>query len=52
MNHSICQDSTMLNAGVHLTPDGAKSWSVMLSNDLMNANLLKYDKNETVHSNN
>lgn len=52
MNHSICQDSTMFNAGVHLTLDGAKSWSVMLSNDLMIANLLKYDKNETVHSNN
>lgn len=35
MNHPICRDSTMFNAGVHLTPTGTKLWSAMLSNDLM-----------------
>lgn len=35
MNHPICNDSTMFNAGVHLTPKGTKLWSEMLSEDLM-----------------
>jgi len=35
MDHPICRDSTMFNAGVHLTPAGTKIWSEMLSNDLM-----------------
>lgn len=41
MNHPICHDSTMFNAGVHLTPQGTKIWSATLSNDLMNAHLLE-----------
>jgi len=32
--HPICGDSTMFNAGVHMTPEGTKIWSEMLSNDL------------------
>ena len=35
MNHSICLDSMMFNVGVHLTPEGTKMWSEILSNDLM-----------------
>lgn len=37
MNHSICHDSTMFNAGVHLTPEGTKRFSEILSNDMKNA---------------
>ena len=39
MNHPICHDSTMFNAGVHLTPEGTKIWSEILSNDLMHSEL-------------
>ena len=35
MNHPICHDSTMFNAGVHLTPKGTKIWSKVLSYDLI-----------------
>jgi hypothetical protein len=31
----MCRDSLMFNAGVHLTPQGTKIWSEILSNDLM-----------------
>lgn len=40
MDYLICRDSTMFNAGVHLTPDGAKIWSEMLSNDLINDRII------------
>ena len=40
MDHSICHDSTMFNAGVHMTPEETKIWSEILSNDLMNAHLV------------
>lgn len=36
MDHPICLDSLLFNAGVHLTPEGTKVWSEILSNDLMN----------------
>ena len=35
MNHSICRDSTLFNAGVHLAPQGTKLWSEILANDLV-----------------
>ena len=35
MDHPICRDSMLFNAGVHLTPEGTKIWSKILSNDLM-----------------
>lgn len=41
MDYSMCSDSTMFNAGVHLTPEGTKVWSEILSNDLKNSHLLK-----------
>lgn len=41
MNDPMYQDSTIFNAGVHLTPEGTKIWSEILSNDLMNAHLLE-----------
>lgn len=34
-NHSICRDSTLFNAGVHLAPQGTKLWSEILANDLV-----------------
>ena len=41
MDHPICRDSLFFNAGVHLTPDGTKNWSEILSNDLMINELTK-----------
>ena len=41
MEHSICTDSTMFNAGVHLTPQGTKNWSEMLSNDLIEKQIIE-----------
>lgn len=41
MDHPTCRDSTWFNAGVHLTPEGTKQWSEMLSKDLMNNGLLE-----------
>lgn len=41
MTHEICRDSTMFNAGVHLTPAGTKVWSAILSNDLVNLHMLE-----------
>ena len=35
MDYPICRDSTLFNAGVHLTPEGTKIWSDILSNDLL-----------------
>ena len=35
MDDPICRNSKMFNAGVHLTPDGTKIWSEILSKDLM-----------------
>lgn len=35
MENPICKDSTMFNAGVHLTPKGTKIWSKVLSYDLI-----------------
>lgn len=40
MDLPICRDSTMFNAGVHLTPDGTKIWSEILSNDLKEKKIL------------
>lgn len=40
MDHPICRDSTYFNAGVHLTPDGTKIFSEILSNDLMKDGIL------------
>ena len=40
MDDPIYRDSTMFNAGVHLTPDGTKIWSEILSNDLMNKQII------------
>lgn len=40
MDHPICRDSTLFNAGVHLTPDGTKIWSEILSNDLKEKKIL------------
>ena len=47
MDNSICKDSTMFNAGVHLTPEGTKLWSEILSRDLkesLNVNSLNIIK--------
>lgn len=41
MDNPICRDSTMFNAGVHLTPDGTKVWSEILSSELMNERVIK-----------
>ena len=41
MNHPICSDSTMFNAGVHLTPTGTKIWSKILSNDLRDNDMIE-----------
>lgn len=41
MNHPICSDSTSFNAGVHLTPEGTKIFSEILSRDLMAADLIE-----------
>lgn len=41
MNHLICKDSVMFNAGVHLTPNGTKLWSEMLSNDLVEKQIIE-----------
>ena len=41
MDYTICQDSAMFNAGVHLTPNGTKRWSEMLSKDLMNTRIFE-----------
>lgn len=41
MGNPICRDSTFFNAGCHLTPEGTKIFSEMLSHDLMNAHLLE-----------
>ena len=41
IDYSICRDSTCFNAGVHLTPEGTKRFSEILSKDLINADLLK-----------
>ena len=41
MDDPICRDSTMFNAGVHLTPDGTKLWSEKLSKDLMEKRNIK-----------
>lgn len=41
MTHKICHDSTMFNAGVHLTPTGTKLWSGILSNDLINLHIFE-----------
>ncbi len=40
-SHPICQDSAMFNAGVHLTPAGTKVWSRILSNDLVNLDIIE-----------
>lgn len=40
-NHPICQDSTMFNAGVHLTPSGTKIWSESLANDIVNLQIIR-----------
>ena len=39
--HPICRDSTLFNAGVHLTPESADMWSAVLSNDLINEQIIK-----------
>lgn len=39
--YSICTDSTMFNAGFHLTPEATEIWSEMLSNDLIRKKLIK-----------
>lgn len=41
MNHPICYDSTMFNAGVHLTPEGTKIWSEILSKDLIEKQIIE-----------
>ena len=41
MDHPICKDSLSFNAGVHLTPAGTKVWSRILSNDLVNLNIIE-----------
>lgn len=41
MDHPICHDSLVFNAGVHLTPEGTKIWSVILSNDLIEKQILQ-----------
>ena len=41
IEHPICHDSTMFNAGVHLTPMGTKTWSERLSKDLINMCIIK-----------
>lgn len=40
MDNPICRDSTCFNAGVHLTPNGTIIWSDMLSNDLINMQII------------
>ena len=40
-NHPICQDSTLFNAGVHLTPQGTKIWSEILSKDLIEKQIIE-----------
>ena len=39
-DYPICRDSILFNAGVHLTPQGTKVWSEILSNDLMNKQII------------
>lgn len=41
MDHPICKDSTMFNAGVHLTPTGTKVWSAILSNELIEKQIIE-----------
>ena len=41
MDYPICKDSTMFNAGVHLTPEGTKIRSEILSNDLNERNIVE-----------
>ena len=46
MDHPICRDSTYFNAGVHLTPEGSKMFSIMLSNDLLEKQVIELVNNE------
>ena len=41
MNDPLCKDSTMFNAGVHLTPEGTTVWSEILSKDLLKAQIIE-----------
>lgn len=41
MENPICRDSTVFNAGVHLTPQGTKIWSEILSNDLIEKQIIE-----------
>lgn len=41
MDHLICKDSTLFNAGVHLTPEGTKVWLEILSIDLIEKQILQ-----------
>lgn len=41
MDHPICHDSLMFNAGVHLTPEGTKIWSNILSNDFLEKQIIE-----------
>ena len=41
MDHPICLDSILFNAGVHLTPAGTKIWSEILSNDLIEQRIIE-----------
>lgn len=40
-DHPICRDSMMFNAGVHLTSDGTRTWSEILSNDLIEKQIIE-----------
>lgn len=44
MDYLICYDSTMFNAGVHMVPRGTNIWSEILSNDLMDKQIIKSKK--------
>lgn len=44
MDNPICRDLMMFNAGVHLTPDGTKIWSEMMSNDLIDKQIIKREE--------
>lgn len=41
MGHPICHDSLLFNAGVHLTPEGTKIWSEILSNDFLEKQIIE-----------
>ena len=41
MDLPICRDSTMFNAGVHLTPEGTNIWSEILSKDLVKQQIIE-----------